>query len=63
MSKDGAFPHPASRIAAIGLPFRKYDLSAAGIACSDPALVAAMKKLEVTVDLVNQSAPRVQQIN
>jgi len=28
----------------------------------DPALVAA-KKLEATVDLVNQSAPRVQQIN
>ena len=29
----------------------------------DPALVAAMKKLEATVDLVNQSAPRVHQIN
>ena len=29
----------------------------------DPALVSAMKKLEATVDLVNQSAPRVHQIN
>jgi integrase len=28
----------------------------------DPAVVAAMKKLEATVDLVNQSAPRVHQI-
>jgi len=28
----------------------------------DPALVAAMKKLEATVDLVNQSAPRVHRI-
>ena len=28
----------------------------------DPAVMAAMKKLEATVDLVNQSAPRVQQI-
>ena len=29
----------------------------------DPALVAAMKKLEATVDLGNQSAPRAHQIN
>jgi hypothetical protein len=29
----------------------------------DPALVPAMKKLEATVGLVNQSAPRVHQIN
>jgi integrase len=29
----------------------------------DPAVVAAMKKLEATVDLVNQSAPRVHQIH
>ena len=28
----------------------------------DPALVAAMKKLEAAVDLVNQIAPRVHQI-
>ena len=28
----------------------------------DPAVMAAMKKLEATVDLVNQSAPRVHQI-
>ena len=28
----------------------------------DPAVVAAMKNLEATVDLVNQSAPRVHQI-
>ncbi len=28
----------------------------------DPAVIAAMKKLEATVDLMNQSAPRVHQI-
>ena len=28
----------------------------------DPAVMAAMKELEATVDLVNQSAPRVHQI-
>ena len=32
------------------------------IKTSAPALVAAMKKLDATVDLVNQSAPRVHQI-